>query len=431
VRQLGWVRGKPFVEACAMMTTHPPDAQVEVVDSETGRLVVAGVPDEELRVLLPLPERFVGKPLLVGASARGTEASDWAKLQGPPYAPIRLAIPQSSALRIEARYAVSGEPMPVRVRVLAERGTPAPRLGPDWNARGALDTAIAPAGVATLRLPPGYYRVVVTHGPEFSVVDRKVELDLSKTTVLHAELERAIDPGPWHAAELHVHAAPSPDSQVSLEDRVASLVAEGITFAVPTDHNHVTDLAPAIRAQPLWGLVSVPGVEVTTHDPVLGHFNAYPFPVDPSLPGQGAPEGIGRAPSELFASLRAIDPSLVIQINHPRLEGGIGYFDVAEYDAKTDRGNELFSPDFDAIEVWNGFDLARFANLERTLSDFRAMLEHGYRIVATGSSDSHTIRSEGAGYPRTYIRAKLAGADQGQQLVQALKEGRAFVTSRP
>ena len=141
------------------------------------------------------------------------------------------------------------------------------------------------------------------------------------------------------ACELHVHSAPSPDSQVALEDRVASLTAEGIAFAIPTDHNHVTDMSEAVRAQPLWGLGTVPGVEVTTADPSYGHFNAFPFPADPDKPGRGAPEYQGISPAQLFASLHAIDPSLIVQVNHPRLEDGIGYFDVTNYDPSSDRGD--------------------------------------------------------------------------------------------
>src|SRR5690606_11400140 len=34
------------------------------------------------------------------------------------------------------------------------------------------------------------------------------------------------------------------------------------------------------------------------------------------------------------------------------------------------------------------------------------MLARGARVVATGSSDSHTLRSEWAGYPRTYVHVE-------------------------
>jgi hypothetical protein len=431
VRQLGWARGKPFTEAIAMLSTRPPEALVQVIDGSSHQPVISGVPDDALRVILPLPERFVGRPLVVGASARNVEASPWLPLAGPPYQPVMLAITATSMLEVRVRHAVTGEALPARIRVLPRRNTAQPSFGPDWQAKGALDTIVSASGAAAIRIAAGYYRVIVTHGPEWSVADENIEVGIGETKTLSVALERAIDPGPWVPCELHVHQAPSPDSEVSLEDRVASLVAEGIAFAVPTDHNHVTDFEPAIRAQPLWGLGSVPGVEVTTADPNFGHFNAYPFPIDLSRPGQGAPEYAGRAPAELFAELHAVSPDVVVQVNHPRIEGGIGYFDVAEYDSKLDRGGELWSADFDALEVWNGFDLARWPNVEKVFADWLALNAHGHRIVATGSSDSHTIRSEGAGYPRTYIRAPLAGVGHGVELIRALRKGQAFVTSGP
>jgi hypothetical protein len=431
VRALGWVRGKPFTEALAMLSSNPPDVQVEVIDEATGKLVVLAVPDDQRRAILPLPPEALGRELAVSARTSGVEATAPIALAGPPYAPLAIAIPESATLRVSVSEQASGEPLPARVRILPLRGARALNLGPDYSGSGALDTIIVASGQAEIKLQPGYYRVIVTHGPEWTVTDQSLELGIGKLVQLNAQLERAIQPGPWVPCELHVHQAPSPDSQVTLEDRVASLVAEGIAFAVPTDHNHVTDLGAAIAAQPLAALFSVPGVEVTTEQPAFGHFNAYPFPLDPSLPGQNAPAYLGLRPAELFSSLHALDPEIVVQVNHPRLEGGIGYFDAAEYDAVQDRGGALWSQDFDALEVWNGFDLARQINVERVLNDWLNMLEHGHRVVATGSSDSHTIRSEGAGYPRTYVHAPLAGVAHGKELVRALRAGRAFVTSGP
>jgi hypothetical protein len=431
VRQLGWARGKPYEELVAMLNTNPPSTEVEVIDPITGLPAITGIPDDKRRVILPLPEELLGRPLRVGARSGGIEASEWLTIEGPPFEPVALAVPASSLLKVRVKHAATGEPLPARIRVLPRRNSAAPSFGPDWKASGALDTVIAPSGVAELRLSPGYYRVIATHGPEWSVADEPIELEVGTTHGLEVALDRAIDPGPWVACEFHVHADPSVDSQVSLDDRVASLVAEGIAFAVPTDHNHVTDFSVAVRAQPQWGLFTVPGVEVTTDAPNFGHFNAYPYPLDPALPAQGAPEYRGWHPREMFAALHAAGPDVVVQVNHPRIEGGIGYFEKAEYDAKLDQGGELWSADFDALEVWNGFDLARWANVERVLGDWLAMLEHGHRIVATGSSDSHTIRSEGAGYPRTYVRADLAGAGHGVDIVRSLRRGRAFVTSGP
>jgi hypothetical protein len=430
-RRFGWARGKPFAEATVMLTVAPPDAEVRLLDAQTGQLVSSARPDADLRAILPIALAAERRSLLLVAAARGREASPRVPLRGPPYAPVTLTIPAGSRLEVVAEHAASGEPIPVRIRVLPRQGTPDPELGPDWAASGAIDTVIAPAGVASIPLPTGYYRVIVTHGPEWSVHDELVELGVRDSTHVYARLEHVVDPGPWVACEFHVHAMPSPDSQVALGDRVASLVAEGIAFAVPTDHNHVTDYSKAIEAQPLQGLASVPGVEVTTVDPALGHFNAFPYPLDPDLPNNGAPEFTNVQPAALFAGLHALDPDLVVQVNHPRLEGGIGYFDAVGYDPRSGRGGELYSDDYDSLEVWNGFDLARREQVDRVFGDWLAMLARGRRVAATGSSDSHTIRSEMAGYPRTYVRTKIAGVADARALVRALRQGRAFVTSGP
>jgi hypothetical protein len=342
-----------------------------------------------------------------------------------------LTIPEGSRLEIDATHALSGEPIPVRIRVLPQEGAPDPNLGPDWAATGAIDTVVAPEGSARISLPAGFYRIIATHGPEWSLYDEQVALDVGQTTRIAVKLDHVVYPGSWVACEFHVHAAPSYDSQVSIEDRVASLAAEGIDLAVATDHNHVTDYGPALRSRHLESLSSIPGVEVTTAEPRFGHFNAFPYPIDPDRPGNGAPEFHGLTAATLFASLHAVSPDLVVPVNHPRLEGGIGYFELTGYDPITGRGGADYSDDYDTLEVWNGFDLARRENVDRVFGEWLAMIERGRHLVATGSSDSHTIRSVTAGYPRTYVRAPLGGARDPRAIIQSLKLGHAFVTSGP
>jgi hypothetical protein len=309
-------------------------------------------------------------------------------------------------------------------------------LGPDHSAAGAGDTVVSLGGEADIPLPAGLYRIVASHGPEWSVSESTVRVSDSFSPLVEAKLARQIDAPDWVACDLHLHAAPSPDSQVSLADRLVTLAAEGVAFAVPTDHNHVTDYAEAHAALGLKGLETMTGVEITTEEPVLGHFNAYPFPANPDLPGQGAPPWTAVVPSDLFAHLHSLDPDMVVQINHPRAEGGIGYFDVLHLDTKTGAADEGFSADFDAIEVFNGFDLARQDLVEAVFNDWLALLKRGKRVVATGSSDSHTVRYQLAGYPRTYAHVPAeetggAPADHPRSVVRAIKAGASFVTSGP
>jgi hypothetical protein len=92
--------------------------------------------------------------------------------------------------------------------------------------------------------------------------------------------------------------------------------------------------------------------------------------------------------------------------------------------------------DFDLLEVYNGYEITTRAKTEAILVDWYALLDMGKRIPASGSSDSHKIQFQWAGYPRTYARVDPARAgdtgpiDSGA-VVEAVKAGRGFVTSGP
>ncbi len=62
---------------------------------------------------------------------------------------------------------------------------------------------------------------------------------------------------------------------------------------------------------------------------------------------------------------------------------------------------KLTDDDFDVIEVFNESDFE--SNREDTVVDWFSFLNHGRRIWAVGSSDSHHLRTSPAGYPRTCL----------------------------
>ena len=219
---------------------------------------------------------------------------------------------------------------------------------------------------------------------------------------------------------------------MTLSDRVASLVVEGIAFAVPTDHNHVTDYTEAVQLQPLHGLLSVPGVEVTTIDPLYGHFNAFPFPLDPDKPGNGAPKCWASSRSICSRRCTRLEPEPIVQVNHPRTRGRHRLLRRRPTTTRAaGHGNEHYSEDLRRDRGLERLRSRRARERRARASEWLGMLARGRRVLATGSSDSHTIRSEGAGYPRTYVRPKLAGSFGTDALIAGLREGRAFVTSGP
>lgn len=286
---------------------------------------------------------------------------------------------------------------------------------------GQEQSRLARAGHAQFSLPEGSYEVVVSHGPEWSLFTRRVEIAGGERTALSAVLRREVHADDLTACDLHVHTSHSPDGVLGPEERAVSLAAEDIDFAVITDHNRVTDLAPQLAGS---ARTSLPGVEVTTWAPEFGHFNVFPRRTPPRFRGTSA--------DALLEELRT-EPGSFVQINHPRLEDHIGYFALADLSRLGTRGSPLpkLLKGADAIEVWNGFDLGRPARRDEVFRDWQALLGRGLRVTATGNSDSHGLHAPYVGYPRTVVQLPRAEARDPQRVLAALKEGRSFVTSGP
>ncbi|MBK7584222.1 MAG: PHP domain-containing protein [Myxococcales bacterium] len=319
-----------------------------------------------------------------------------------------------------------GEACPARLVVRGIPPTTNPDLGPYHSASGAANVACTATGIGALTLPPGRYAVLATRGPEYDVHEETLDVTAAEGATLRATLPRVVDTSGWVAADLHLHADPSGDSDVSLPDRVTALLAEGVELAVATDHNHVTDYAPAVRGLDAGARIStLPGVEVTTSR--WGHFNAYPYPSATALPS-----AFEATPRELLPWIRGAVPGVLIQVNHPRM-GDIGYFNQVRLDANGASPDKDASLDFDLIEVWNGFDLAKLDTLDQMLAEWMHLIARGHRRTAVGNSDSHRIAYQWAGYPRTYIRTddSRVGAIDWSSVASALRAGRVIVTSGP
>jgi len=326
------------------------------------------------------------------------------------------------------------KPLTARLLVHGIDGTVDPSFGPDFRASGAGPIIDALRGDVLTPLPSGHYRVAATKGIEWSVDAKTV--DIAPGRVSDVELApRHVVPTPGVlGCDLHVHARPSFDSPVTPEDRVVSLVAAGIDFAVPTEHNLVGDYSSALDTLELRGdLLSVTGVEVTTYNKGFGHFGVFPYP-----PWQPVPPFKHTSMNAIFRTVRAGDPNRYFQLNHPRLPKGIGYFANIGFDPKASRQHIHNRVDFDGIEVYNGYDDEQPARVEQVLRDYWALLNFGWRFTATGSSDSHRIQYHWAGYPRTMVTVDPHPPADGEAkpvdplaVVANIKRGHATVTSGP
>jgi predicted metal-dependent phosphoesterase TrpH len=317
------------------------------------------------------------------------------------------ALGDQGELRIEVVDGDSGRPLATRARIVPARLWRDERVLVDRH--GHMRTTLA----------PGSYRVSITHGPEWSVFEQTLTIEPGRASKLEARLTRAVDASRYTACDLHVHTAESPDSNLDLHERISTLLAEDVQFVVLTDHNRVTQAGEALRRV---GIGSLPGVEVTTWDPELGHFNVFPRH---SAPRYRHPDA-----AHMLTELRR-DPGSFVQMNHPRLEGHIGYFELLE--RQRARGEpSTFPLAFDAIEVWNGYDLASPARRDEVFRDWLTLLDKGQHITATGNSDSHKAGlAPYVGYPRTYVHVPRAQAGDPFEVLAALRQGRAFVTNGP
>ncbi len=346
---------------------------------------------------------------------------------------LRLDVSPGGAVEVHVTDADTGKPVVARLLVKGEGGTLDPNFGPDYRATGAGPLMDLLEEEVTTPLPAGKYRVSATKGLEWSIDAESVEVTSGHTRVVELAIRHVVPTPGLVGCDLHVHARPSFDSPVTPEDRVLSLISAGVDFAVPTEHNLVGDYTPALEVLKLGKhLAHVAGVEVTTYNPRFGHFGVFPWPVGPVVPAFR-----GTTPAGVLGSSRRGDPNRLVQIHHPRLPNGIGYFQIAGFDPKSGRAPVGMRTDFDAIEIYNGYDMASRARVEQVLDDWYALLNLGKRIVATGSSDSHRIQYQWAGYPRTYAAVEpRAAGDTGAPIdtaavVAALKRGHGFVTSGP
>lgn len=343
------------------------------------------------------------------------------------------ALPSAGILRWEVTE--GGKPVPARVLVRGKPGTPDPNWGIEARDGASVNVVHSDTGAGRRPIPPGKYRVIVTRGFEYSAFETDIDVAAGKETAIKAALDRVVNTKGFIAADLHLHAIPSPDAPSMLADRIRSLAAAGVEVGVATDHNAVTDYSPVIRELKLGDkVVSVIGDEVTTRDISWGHFNVFPL-----APGS-LPLAYQRVlPASIFAAARSSKPlgdKTLIQVNHPRM-GDIGYFDVLRMDPTDIPGWLRRSPaarmDFDAIEVFNGDHYDRIGKVEECMRDWFALLNAGFRYTATGNSDSHRITFHEPGAPRNLVAVpsdRPGELDEGA-FVDAIRGGRVIVSSGP
>ena len=293
-------------------------------------------------------------------------------------------------------------------------------------------------GETSLAVLPGTYDIYATVGPFSSlaaVKDVVIVAGESPSALLEVVL-LPLQPEGTLSGDFHVHGGASWDAGIEDYDRVRAFLAADIDVIVSTEHNVAWNYADAIaalnadeRVQLIngtenTGLLLFDVVPDTLVPKVTGHWNFWPVTFDATDPYRGSWWDQKAMPGQLFnrAAASGWPPDTgIIQLNHPTsslLVGrDFGWADtvgldlnrdlVDAYDgsphslfADTPEGTEYRNSDFHSIEVMNGTSNEAFEG-------YRAiwwwMLNQGMLRSGTANSDSHTLRENVLGTPRTIV----------------------------
>jgi hypothetical protein len=349
---------------------------------------------------------------------------------------------------IPARIALSKDGAPVRIGTLdvygQRQGGAACELAPwvigTWDGlvigRGVVEIPIGlDSCTPSPAIPYGRYDVLAWRGIEYEAWRGTVDLSAKRGRVeLEIPLERAWTPHGTLAADLHVHAKASDDSNMPNPQRVIAQVASGIQVIGLSDHNSAGDVADDIAALGYGNLVaSIPSNELS-NDTL--HAGIYPALVQKDQRGGGSPstEVLNQQTvSQFFATARRLAGTGVVQLNHPRLRS-TALFDYYTWDGVT--WPPPWPMAFDAVEVIAGhtaFNIANDRRLDDSVRDYFTMVDHNFLVAPLGNSDTHDFNWIHDGTARNYVYVddpKTKPFDQSA-FIKAIKRRRVVATSGP
>ncbi|MFB6093132.1 MAG: CehA/McbA family metallohydrolase [Haloquadratum sp.] len=197
----------------------------------------------------------------------------------------------------------------------------------------------------------------------------------------------------------HVHSEASYDGEDPAELLLEQAAEIGLDAVVLTDHDVVHESVRAAELAPMYGLVGIPGVEVSTAD---GHLLALGVE---EMPPRRAPMG------ETVAWIR--DRGGVAIVPHPFQRSRHGV-----------RRRRLRRFDPDAIEVFNSWAFTGWKNRRAR----RYAADHGYPGVA--GSDAHTVGYVGRAYTEIRLDDVTRAELTADVILDAIRDGATGVEGR-
>ncbi len=305
-------------------------------------------------------------------------------------------------------------------------------------------------------LAPGRYRVLASRGMAYGVTETEISMTSGENPVLVvASPLQEVTTKDWLAADFHVHAAPSFDSYIPIDERLRGFVAQGGEVLVATEHNVLVNYQKDVlrlglsETLQLIGGTELTGMARTEVMPFTnGHINAFPLIARGDEFAGGVPAHEGRRLRSLYYDLQQRFGRVLLQLNHPRATdpldaaGDNSYFEHlvngTAYDPAQPLGAEvnrslierdpqqgLRDLDFHVMEIANG---PSYQSYIETRGDWFSLLNQGEKIMGSANSDTHGTRALVA-IPQNFV--KMTSPYQQSTFMDAIRQGRLFGTTGP
>ena len=278
-------------------------------------------------------------------------------------------------------------------------------------------------GQVNVKLPPGRYEIIAGRGVEWGIDSVQITASPESAAPNHLRIRREVNTRGFVSCDTHVHTLThSRHGDATLNERMVTIVGEGIELPIATDHNLQIDYGPRMKELNLQGYFTpVIGNEVTTP---TGHFNIFPIPN-----GAPLPDHTSKSWDDTIHSIKTQTGAKVIILNHARdIHSGVTPFGSERHLSLTGHsfGNGGFPAN--AMELINSG--ATQTDVMQLYRDWFGLLNRGLHVTGIGCSDSHDVARHFIGQGRTYVRTN--DEDPGQinihEAVDALVLGKTNVS---
>jgi hypothetical protein len=352
--------------------------------------------------------------------------------------------------------AETGRPVPCTVTI---RGGDGRIVAGHASFRGGIRSP----GVFEKRLAPGRVTITVSRGLDYGAREQEIELRDGETRDIEFRLERRtpLRALGWYAGDNHDHMVHGERTiQVDFDYVALAARAEGLDYLSVTNHWNSPDVSPeamdracARAGAPdfllMWNLEAPKNYwkgdasHCVGHGWTLGMRGRTPDGRDGirELMAMSAWDYESEKPSFPNFESHALIHELggIVSYTHPHRWwwgkwGGRGIYPVEEKKRISNMAAELpfdtvAGPTYDTIDIM--MQPQERETARQAIALWFMLLNHGYRIAATASSDA-TFDNPGGGVPgavRVYTRVE--GSLTPEALARAMKGGRNFVTSGP